>query len=565
MDSVKTKWYKDAVIYQIYPRSFKDSNGDGMGDIKGIIQKLDYLKELGINAVWLSPCYKSPGADNGYDISDYRDIWEDFGTLDDWKEMLSGMHERGIRLIMDLVVNHTSDEHYWFKESRKSKDNPYRDYYIWRKGRGKNGKRPPNNWTSRFGGSAWKYDETTGEWYMHLWAEKQPDLNWDNPKVRQEVADLVKFWLDLGVDGFRCDVITYISKTVLPDGTIPNAKWRPGIRGDELFTHGPHIHEYLHELYNNVLSKYDCMTVGEAANVNLEEALLYTGEGREELDTVFMFEHVETDMFMQIIPIGFNLRKFKKVQSKWQKELFGKAWNSLYYENHDQIRSLGRFTGKFGEHRAEAAKMLAVSYQLLQGTPYVYQGQELGATNYKFTKIEEMQDPLALNIWNMLKYVPFMKPIFMAIMNKRSRDLGRLPMQWDTTENAGFSEAKPWILVNPNYKEINVATEEKDENSVLNFYKKLIALRKDTYSEVIKNGTYKEYYPRRGDIFVYERSYKGETLLVICNFKNKEAAFHIPATLAFNQSELLLSSYPGERPLANMTLKPYEALVYYVK
>ena len=287
MEQVKTRWYKDAVVYQIYPRSFCDSDGDGIGDIRGIISKLDYLQALGITAVWLSPCYKSPNADNGYDISDYRDIMEDFGTMKDWKEMISGMHERGIRLIMDLVVNHTSDEHYWFKESRKSKDNPYRDYYIWRKGRGKNGKKPPNNWTSRFGGSAWKYDRTTGEWYMHLWAEKQPDLNWDNPKVREEVQNLVKFWLDLGVDGFRCDVITYISKVVNPDGTIPDGKYRVGIRGDEMFTHGPHIHEYLHELYEKVLSKYDCMTVGEAANVTLKEALLYTGEGREELATLF--------------------------------------------------------------------------------------------------------------------------------------------------------------------------------------------------------------------------------------------------------------------------------------
>ena len=565
MDSVKTQWYKNAIIYQIYPRSFKDSNGDGIGDLRGIIEKLDYIKSLGVNAVWLSPCYKSPNADNGYDISDYRDIMEDFGTMKDWKEMISGMHERGIRLIMDLVVNHTSDEHYWFKESRKSKDNPYRDYYIWRKGRGKNGKKPPNNWTSRFGGSAWKYDKTTGEWYMHLWAEKQPDLNWDNPKVREEVQNLVKFWLDLGVDGFRCDVITYISKVVNPDGTIPDGKYRVGIRGDEMFTHGPHIHEYLHELYEKVLSKYDCMTVGEAANVTLKEALLYTGEGREELDTVFMFEHMETDMFMQVIPKKFNLKKFKAVQTRWQEGLFGKAWNSLYYENHDQVRSLGRFTGKVGDKGKEAAKMLAVSYQLLQGTPYVYQGQELGMPNYKFTKIEEMRDQLALNIWNMVKFIPFMKPIFLKIMNGRSRDQGRMPMCWDASEYAGFSTVQPWLMVHPIHTEINVEAEEKDEDSVLNFYRQLIALRKGVYANTIKNGRYKEHYPKRKDIYVFERSFKGETILVICNFKNKEAKFKVPESISPENHQLILSNYKGERPLSDMTLKPYEALVYSIK
>ena len=562
-NSVKTRWYKDSVVYQIYPRSFKDGNGDGIGDIRGIIEKLDYLKELGITAVWLSPCYKSPNADNGYDISDYRDIMDEFGTLDDWKEMTKGLHDRGIKLIMDLVVNHTSDEHYWFQESRKSKDNPYRDYYIWRKGRGKNGKKPPNNWTSRFGGPAWKYDETTGEWFMHLWAEKQPDLNWDNPKVRQEVQDIVKYWLDLGVDGFRCDVITYISKTVLPDGTIPNGKFNPIACGDEYFCHGPHIHEYLHELNQKVLSHYDSMTVGEAANVTLEEGLKYTAEDREELDTIFFFDHVESDMFLQVIPKKFDLRKLKAVFTKWQKGMFGKGWIALYYENHDQPRSLGRFTGKFEEHRKEAAKMLAISLHLQQGTPYVYQGQELGLTNFKFKSVKEMRDQLATNIWNMVKYIPIVRHLFVPIMNRRSRDHGRMPMHWSADKYAGFSEVTPWYEPNPNYVDINVEESQADPDSVLNFYKKLIALRKDPeVAPIIKNGVYTEYYPKNRDLYVYERTYKGETLFVVCNFKHKNVEFKLPKEIAFNEAKLVISNYNDSLPLSSMTLRPYESFVY---
>lgn len=561
---VRSRWYKNSVVYQIYPRSFKDGNGDGIGDIRGIIEKLDYLKELGIDAVWLSPCYKSPNADNGYDISDYLDIMDEFGTLDDWKEMIKGLHERGIRLIMDLVVNHTSDEHFWFKESRKSKDNPYRDYYIWRKGRGKNGKRPPNNWTSRFGGPAWKYDPTTGEWYMHLWAEKQPDLNWDNPKVRAEVQHIVKTWLNLGVDGFRCDVITYISKTINPDGSIPNGKFNPFARGDELFCHGPHIHEYLKELNKNVLSHYDCMTVGEAANVDLKTGLLYTGEDRDELDTIFFFDHVETDLIMQVIPKKFSLPKFKAQLTKWQKGMYKKGWIALYYENHDQIRSLGRFTGKYGDKRKEAAKMLAVSLHMQQGTPYIYQGQEIGMTNFKFKSVKEMDDKLALNIWNIVKYIPIVRHLFIPIMNRRSRDMGRKPMQWNAWENAGFSSAKPWFDINPNYKEINVQESMADEDGIFNFYKKLVALRRsrpDT-SEILREGTYTEYYPKNKDLYVFKRSYKGKSLFVVCNFKNKNVQLKLPNEIPFNNPELIISNYNNPEPLFSRTLKPYEAFVY---
>lgn len=562
----RTRWYKNAVIYQIYPRSFKDSNGDGIGDLKGITSKLDYLKDLGVNCIWLSPCYKSPNADNGYDISDYRDIMDDFGTLDDWKDMISEMHKRGIRLVMDLVVNHTSDEHKWFVESRKSLDNPYRDYYIWRKGKGKNGKKYPNNWTSRFGGTAWKYDEKTGEYYMHLWAVKQPDLNWENPKVRKEVHSLVKYWLDLGVDGFRCDVITYISKTYTKDGSIPDGKWHIGIRGDEKFLHGPRIHEYLHDLNKDVLSNYDCMTVGEAAGVTIEQGLLYTAEDREELDTVFQFEHMECDMYMSILPKKFDLVKFKSVLSKWQKALYKKGWNSLYLENHDQPRSLGRFTGDYGQYRKAAAKMLAVAIHMQQGCPYIYQGQEIGMTNMHFTDIDQMRDQLALNIYKMFNKIPFFKSIFLKVMNRRSRDHGRTPMQWDASKNAGFSEGTPWFDANPNYKEINVAEALKDEDSIYHFYQKLIKLRIDSdYADIIREGEYNLYYEKDKNLFVYTRSYEKRTLLVICNFKNKTVKFKALQHFLDKDSEIVLSNYKDTKKLADMTLRPYEAIIYEIK
>ncbi|MBO7156106.1 MAG: alpha-glucosidase [Clostridia bacterium] len=556
----RTRWYKDAVIYQIYPRSFCDSNGDGIGDIQGIVSKLDYIKSLGVNAVWLSPCYKSPNDDNGYDISDYRDIMTEFGTLEDWKEMIAGMHERGIKLIMDLVVNHTSDEHYWFQEALKGKDNPYRDYYIWRKGRGKNGKRPPNNWTSRFGGSAWAYDEASGEWYLHLFTKKQPDLNWDNPKVREEVHALVKYWLDLGVDGFRCDVITYISKREgLPDG-----KWNIGIRGDEHFTHGPHIHEYLHALNKEVLSNYDCMTVGEASGVTIEQGLMYTAEDRDELDTVFTFEHMNCDTIAQLLPCKLRFKQFKKVFARWQAGLFGKGWNSLYLENHDQPRSLGRFTGDYGEHRKEAAKMLGIAMHCQQGVPYVYQGQEIGMTNYPFKNLDEYQDVLVAYVRKVLGI--FEKPLkgfAHKVFLKRARDHARTPMQWDNGKNAGFTSGTPWMPINPNYVDINVAEAEADKDSILNFYRDLIKYRMG--NEVIRNGLYKEFNTGSKDLYCYERSWEGKRLIVICNFKNKEVELTLPNSLAYSECSLELHNYGYDRKeLKKMTLRPYESMVYLI-
>ncbi|MDR3293210.1 MAG: alpha-glucosidase [Clostridiales bacterium] len=563
---MKTKWFKDAFIYQIYPRSFCDGNGDGIGDIRGIISKLDYLKDLGINAVWLSPCYKSPNDDNGYDISDYRDIMEEFGTLDDWKEMVKGMHDRGIKLIMDLVVNHTSDEHAWFVESKKSTDNPYRDYYFWKKGRGKDGKKPPNNWISRFGGSAWTYDENTDEFYLHLFSKKQPDLNWDNPKVREEVKGIVKYWLDLGADGFRCDVITYISKVEgLPDGKLG---------GDNMFTHGPNIHKYLQELYTDVLSKYDCMTVGEAAGVTTDQAKLYTGNGRGELDTVFQFEHVEVNTFAQIVPRKVKLNRIKEVLSKWQTELFGNGWNSLYLENHDQPRCVSRYINDNVDGddflRKQSAKMLMTMMYFQQGTPYVYQGQEIGMTNIEFHSEEEHVDVLSKTVFRLVKkYAPFLKGYAMRALAIRSRDNARTPMQWNAEKNAGFSDGLPWYRVNPNYTTINTEEALKDPDSVLNFLKKIIEIRKG--NETIRDGRYIDIQKDSKDLFAYRREAEVETLEIICNYKNKEVNYRADAKLIGKGAkiELILSNYQNiaydQAEYRDFILKPYECRVYSIK
>lgn len=556
--SKKTRWYKDSFIYQIYPRSFCDSNGDGIGDIQGIISKLDYIKDLGVKAIWLSPIYKSPNYDNGYDISDYRDISPEFGTLNDFKELVVEIHKRDLKLIMDLVVNHTSFEHKWFVESKKSTDNKYRDYYFWRKGRGRNGKKPPNNWTSRFGGSAWTRDDTTGEWYLHLFTKEQPDLNWDNPTVRKEVEDIVNYWLDLGVDGFRCDVITYISKA---EG-LPNGKWHPFARGDVNFTHGPNIHTYLQELSKNSFSTKDTMVVGEGAGVNLEQALIYTKEENEELDNVFHFEHMETDFYMQVLPIKFKLSNLKKVFSRWQRGLFLKGWNSLYFENHDFPRSLGRFTGDFKDKRIEAAKMLAVSLYMQQGTPYIYQGQEIGMTNYPFKHISEFQDVLVQNVRKVFGiFEPLFRPIILRVLKVRARDHSRTVMQWDDSENAGFTIGKPWFYVNPNYVDINAKESIEDSNSVFNFYKKLIKYR--IGNETLIHGYYKDYDSSNEDIHSYIRTYNGKTILAICNYKNKEVDYLPNPEVFFNNCKLVLHNYEYDRPLLEpMKLRPYEALVY---
>jgi len=558
------KWWKEAVVYQIYPRSFKDSNGDGIGDLRGIIEKLDYLKELGIDVVWLSPVYKSPNDDNGYDISDYQDIMDEFGTLADWDELISEMHKRDIKLVMDLVVNHTSDEHHWFIESRKSKDNPYRDYYIWRPG---NDGKEPNNWQSFFSGSAWQYDEQTGEYYLHLFSKKQPDLNWENPKVRKEVFDMMTWWLDRGVDGFRMDVINVLSKTEgLPDAPIanPNDRYQ---WGGEYFVNGPELFNYLTEMKEKVLSRYDILTVGETPGVTPEDGIRFTNEENGVVNMVFHFEHMDVDTNPNSL-IGkwdiqpWKLTDLKKIMSKWQVELHGKGWNSLYLENHDQPRSVSRF-GNDKEYRVESAKMLATWLHMMQGTPYIYQGQEIGMTNVTFETIEQYRDVETHNMWKDLVIEKgYDAEKIMKAIHYRGRDNARTPMQWDATDNAGFTTGTPWIQVNPNYREINAEQALKDKNSVFHYYKKLIRLRKE--HEIIVYGSYELILEEHEQIYAYVRKFEGEQLLVITNFSSESPIFHLPKHISFKEKQLLISNYEVrmDEDIQKITLKPYEARVY---
>ena len=546
-------WWKEAVVYQIYPRSFMDSNGDGIGDINGITSRLDYLKELGVDVLWLSPVYQSPNDDNGYDISDYQAIMEEFGTMEDFDRMLEGIHARGMKLVMDLVVNHTSDEHPWFVESRKSKDNPYRDYYIWREG--KDGKEP-NNWGSCFSGSAWEYDKTTDMYYLHLFSKKQPDLNWDNPKVRDEVFQMMNWWCEKGIDGFRMDVISLISKKPgLPDGyQAPGALY-----GDSGCANGPHVHEYLQEMNQKVLSHYDLMTVGECAGVTIEEAKKYANADGRELSMVFQFEHVEANG-----PMGkwtderVQLKDFKTTMRKWQTELEGKAWNSLFLGNHDQARSVSRFGNDAPEYRAVSAKMLVTCLHMMQGTPYVYQGEELGMTNCPFPTLEDLRDIESINAFHELTEAGKVNPEdMMRYIRLRGRDNARTPMQWDDSANAGFTTGTPWIMVNPNYTEINAKTEMEDPDSVFRYYQKIIGLRKK--EKVMVYGTYQLLDPDNEKLYVYTRTLDNEKLLVICNFTEEEEIYSIPEE--FSEGEVLISNYHRETVEKEIMLKPYEALV----
>lgn len=551
---MERKWWKEAVVYQIYPRSFMDSDGDGVGDLKGIISKLDYLKELGIDVVWLSPVYQSPNDDNGYDISDYQAIMEEFGTMEDFDRMLARMHERGIKLVMDLVVNHTSDEHPWFVESRKSRDNPYRDYYFWREG--KDGKEP-NNWASCFSGSAWKYDRETDMYYLHLFSPKQPDLNWDNPKVRRDVFSMMNWWCEKGIDGFRMDVISMISKEEgLPDGKIfPGARY-----GWPNVINGPHVHEYLQEMNREVLSHYDLMTVGECSGVTIEEAKKYARADGKELSMVFQFEHVGLDdgKYGKWTDRRVDLRDFKKVMSKWQTDLSGKAWNSLFLGNHDQPRSLSRFGSDAPEYRVMCAKMLATCLHMMQGTPYVYQGEELGMTNCPFDSLDEVRDIESLNAFKEMTEAGTITPEDMLrYINLHGRDNARTPMQWDGSENAGFTKGTPWIKLNPNYKEINAAAELADSDSVFCYYKKLIALRKQ--EAVIVYGDYQLLEPESGSLYVYTRALEEEKLLVICSFTNQEECYEIPEE--FRSGSILIGNGKREKVEEKICLLPYEALV----
>ena len=553
---MEKRWWKECVVYQIYPRSFKDSNGDGIGDLNGITEKMDYLKELGINVIWLSPVYQSPNDDNGYDISDYRAIMKEFGTMEEFDRMLRAAHERGIRLVMDLVVNHTSDEHPWFVESRKSTDNPYRDYYIWRPA--KDG-REPNNWGSCFSGSAWEYDDTTDMYYLHLFSKKQPDLNWDNPKVRDEVFDMMNWWLDKGVDGFRMDVISLISKKPdLPDG-------EPGINGYASFNepaNGPHVHEYLQEMRRRVLDGRDTITVGECSGVTLEEAKKYARSDEKELNMVFQFEHmdVDADGSNKWSDKKMDLRDLKSIMTKWQKGLEEIAWNSLFWENHDQPRSVSRF-GNDGEYREMSAKMLATCLHMMQGTPYVYQGEELGMTNVPFRDISDFRDLDSINAYHeLVGQGVFTEEAMMRYLRYKSRDNARTPFQWNDEENAGFTTGTPWIMVNPNYKEINAREQMVRADSVFNYYKKLIRLRKE--NEIIVYGSYDLLLPDDPELYVYTRTLGDEKLLVICNFYGNTREFELPEGWNPDRMELMIGNYEKRDTARTLEIRPYEAVVF---
>ncbi|AIQ11652.1 glycoside hydrolase family 13 protein [Paenibacillus durus] len=558
---MERKWWKESVVYQIYPRSFKDSNGDGIGDLQGIISKLDYLKTLGVDVVWLCPVYKSPNDDNGYDISNYQDIMDEFGTIADWEILLQGLHDRGMKLIMDLVVNHSSDEHAWFAESRKSKDNPYRDYYIWRPGEDGH---EPNDWGSFFSGSAWKYDEGTDEYFLHLFSTKQPDLNWENEKVRREVYDMMTWWLDKGIDGFRMDVINLISKVPgLPSVSEEVGEGRSFRFGGEYFVNGPRVHEYLQEMNREVLSKYDIMTVGEAVEVTPGDAALYVGEDRGELNMVFHFELMGVDSG----PGGkwdckpWSLKDIKDIISKWQIHLNGKGWNSLYLNNHDQPRMLSRFGNDTAYHR-ESGKMLATLLHTLQGTPYIYQGEEIGMTNVKFASISDYKDIEIINMHEEYLAAGHAEEAIMNSVYIKGRDNGRTPMQWSSEPQAGFTTGTPWLAVNPNYTEINVENALADPDSIFHYYKRLIELRKE--HDIIVYGDYKILAGEHEQVFAYQRALGSERLLVILNFFGEPASFEVPAEALAHEPELLITNYEAEKDtdLRSLKLHPYEARVY---
>lgn len=557
---MKTEWWKEAVVYQIYPRSFMDSNGDGIGDLRGIISKLDYLQELGIDVIWLSPIYQSPNDDNGYDISDYYNIMDEFGTMEDFDELLKEAHKRGIKIVMDLVVNHTSDEHPWFIESRSSKDSPKRDFYIWREG--KNGE-PPTKWESFFSGPAWEYDEKTGEYYLHLFSKKQPDLNWENPNLRQEVYKMMKWWLDKGIDGFRMDVINMISKVYPLQEGKPKEN-SPYTDGSPYYLNGPRVHEFLQEMNREVLSKYNIMTVGETPGVTPEIAQLYTGKDRNELNMVFQFEHVGLGDGPQgkWNNLPWSLVDLKKILSKWQTDI-GDGWNSLYWNNHDQPRVVSRF-GNDKEYRVESAKMLAACLHLMKGTPYIYQGEEIGMTNIKFNSIDDYRDIETINAYNQLvENGDWTHEQMMAAIHARGRDNARTPFQWNDRKHAGFTEGEPWIKVNPNYIEINAEKALKDPNSVFYFYQKLIKLRKQM--PIIVHGSYRLLLEDDEQIFAYMREWQNEKMLVICNFSDQQPQFVLPDDMDNEKTELLLSNYPVEEKTKQFHLKPYEVRVYYLK
>ncbi len=549
---MKTLWYKSMAFYQVWPRSFKDGNGDGIGDLYGILDKLDYIKRIGVDGIWFSPLYASPNADYGYDIADYRAISPDYGDLAVFRQVLDQAHALGLKVIMDLVVNHTSDEHAWFQKSRRRED-PYADYYIWRPAKPDGS--PPNNWDSLFEGKAWAFDDVRGEYYLHLFVRKQPDLNMDNPLVREEVKDIMRFWLDMGVDGFREDVITFISKEEgLPDDPLPVT------RGMRYYVNGPHLQEYLMEFRRDVLDHYDCFALGEAPMMTPQKALRFIAEGADQtLDLMFHFQHMEADcLFTEYMPLPFSLRKLKRAFGRWQRKLAGKAWNTLYLENHDHPRIISRYGSE--RYRVESGKMLAASYLFQQGTPFIYQGQEIGMTNIALPSIDDYEDVLAKN--NYQKYLKRQTPQrALRRIQRACRDSARTPVQWDSGANAGFSVRKPWFALNPNYTTVNVAAAEADPNSLLHFYRAALQLRKAT--PALLWGDYREYRACSGKLYVYAREYEGKKALVICSFTEKPVRFTTPRGFSLAGRVPALCNYP-DAPIVGegFVTRPYETRVY---
>ncbi|MCC5801512.1 glycoside hydrolase family 13 protein [Rossellomorea vietnamensis] len=554
---MKMAWRKEAVGYQIYPRSFQDSNGDGIGDLQGVIQRLDYIKELGIDVIWICPMYKSPNDDNGYDISDYQDIMEDFGTMEDFDQLLKEVHNRDMKLIIDLVLNHTSDEHPWFIESKSSKDNPKRDWYIWRDGvKGKE----PNNWESIFGGSAWQYDEETDQYFLHVFSTKQPDLNWENEEVREALYDTVNWWLDKGIDGFRIDAISHIKKRAgLPD--MPNPKKEKYVSSFDMHMNQKGIHTFLQEFKDRTYANYDVMSVGEANGVKADEAELWVGKENGKMDMIFQFEHLglwdaETNPDLDIVEL-------KKVLTRWQKGLEGNGWNALFIENHDKARVVSTW-GNDKEYWKESATAMAAMYFLMQGTPFIYQGQEIGMTNVQFPSIEDYDDVAVKNLYRLKREEGVPHQDIMEIIWASSRDNSRTPMQWSAGENSGFTTGTPWMKVNPNYKTINVEAQEKDENSILNFYKKMIQLKKK--EDVFTYGIYDLLLEKDKQIYAYTRTGENTSMVVITNLSTKNAVCDLGKRNVSSEN-LLLNNYEVENhgELSKLTLKPYEARVYRLK
>lgn len=562
----KNDWWKDAVVYQIYPQSFKDSNNDGIGDINGIREKIPYLKDLGVNVLWLNPIYESPMVDNGYDISDYYKIADCYGTMEDFENLLKEAHDAGIKIIMDLAVCASSIEHKWFKESKKSRDNKYSDYYIWKDP--KEDGSVPNNWGSIFGsGSAWEYVEERGQYYLHLFAVEQPDLNWENPDLRNEVYENMEFWLKKGIDGFRLDSISLISKKQdFPDDpTIGENGYGSPYFGA---SNGPRVHEFLQEMYEKVLSKYDVMTVGEATRTPVDKALLYCQPERKELNMVFQFDHMHVDYgkFGRYSDLKFKLSDLKEAMFLWQKSLNGVGWNSLYWDNHDQPRFVSRFGNDDSKYRKLSATMLATVLFFQQGTPFIYQGDEIGMTNVAFDSIDSYKDIEAHNMYLKFSNMGLSNDEIMSYIHNKSRDNARTPMQWNSNLFAGFSCVDPWIELNPNYSKINVENDMNSDFSIHDYYKKLIKYRKG--NEIVRDGDFKEIGLEDSDIFSYTRTYKGKTLLVLGSFSDKKVCYNVPNNLQKFKRELVISNYDGNieqnKDASTLYLRPYEALVFYM-